>query len=305
MAKRISKKGNIIIIFTAIVVIAVFLISAFISESQWDKLFEKAGISGVTDSCGMSVHFIDVGQGDCTLIKLESGENILIDSGEDIKAEKVKSYLKKEKIDSFEYCFVTHPHTDHFGGMTDILSEVPAKTLVMPSIPAELLPDDDEYTDFKSFISKNISNIIYTKAGEEFTAGDAKLEILGPLKDNKDLNAMSLVIKLTLGNSSFMICGDSTEDEERDITETYDPAFLRCSVLRVGHHGSEKSTCDEWLDTLAPDAAVISVGRNNDFSHPSSETLARLDNRGIRYYRTDICGDIVFKVQDDRIEVLY
>ena len=70
MAKRISKKGNIIIIFTAIVVIAVFLISAFISESQWDKLFEKAGISGVTDSCGMSVHFIDVGPCDCNLIKL-------------------------------------------------------------------------------------------------------------------------------------------------------------------------------------------------------------------------------------------
>ncbi len=304
MANRETKKGKILFIIAAAVFVAVIGICALITESQWDIIFRKAGLSEETSDCRMSVHFIDVGQGDCTLIKLESGENILIDSGKDIKADKVKRYLKKENIGSLDICFVTHPHNDHYGGIPDILSEYPAKMVVMPSIPEKLLPDDDEYKNFIAFVKKN-SDAVFVQSGKGFKAGNAVFDILAPINMNKDLNAVSLVIKVSLGNASFIITGDCNADEEKDILEKYGENVLKCSVLKLGHHGSEDATGDDWLDALSPDAAVVSVGKNNSYSLPSADTLKRLDSRGIKYYRTDICGDIVFKVNDDRIDVIY
>lgn len=305
MAKRISEKSNIGIIITAVLVIAVIAVCACMTESRWEILFKKAGLSEETDGCRMSVHFIDVGQGDCTVIKLESGESILIDSGEDIKSDKVKSYLKKEKIKGFDLCFLTHPHTDHYGAMADILADFPADKLIMPEIPEKLIPKEDEYREFISFVSRNVENVVLTGAGESFIAGGVLFEILAPLKNGEDLNSMSLVIKITSGSASFLITGDCTAEEENDILGGFDKSCLHCSVLKIGHHGSGNSTGSEWLDAVDPDAAVISVGRNNKYSHPDVRTLKKLDERKIKYYRTDICSDIVFKVNDDGIDVIY
>ena len=305
MAAGKIKKGKIKYIIIPALIIAVIIVSACLSDAQWESIYRKAGLLSETDGCVMSVHFIDVGQGDCTVIKLEGGQSIIIDSGEAVHAPYIKRYLKSENIRRFDLCVVTHPHSDHYGGMAQILEDYPADKTILPKIPSKLLPDDNYYLDFISACNKYSDEVDFASAGQKIKIGGAEITVLGPVGSYDDLNDMSIVLKVSVGDASFIITGDCSKDEEKDIISRFGEQEIKCSVLRLAHHGSDDSTGDEWLNAADPDAAVISVGKNNRYSHPSASTLAKLDSKGIRYYRTDICGDIIMKVTDDNIEIIY
>lgn len=301
MQKRIRKRNVKLIVAAAVVVIAA-AISAFIPESVWNSIFIKTGLKEPQYvSAPMTVHFIDVGQGDCALITTDSGENVLVDSGEEIKADSVIQYLKSLSVDKLDYCIITHPHSDHYGGMLKILSDIPAENVVMPVLSDKNMPEDSYFKEFVSYINDNCKSVKYLKAGDSFTLEKVKFNVFAPAEQLTDLNEMSLVIKASYDNASVMLAGDCSAEEEKDILSRYSAKELKCSILKVGHHGSAEASTDEWLNALRPDICVISAGKYNSYGLPSAETLERFEQRNIKYYRTDICGTVVFDCDEKEI----
>lgn len=300
MSKRKTKGKKIFI--AAVVIAAIAAISALIPESVWNTIFIKTGLRQPEyKSAPMSVHFVDVGQGDCTVITTEKGETVLIDSGEEIKSDTVINYLHSLSVDRIDYCIVTHPHSDHYGGMLNILKEFNADRVIMPRLSDINTPTDDYYSEFMSHIKSECSEVKILSSEYNIELQNVKLHILPPVTQREDLNDMSLIVKASYGNSSILITGDCSEDEEEDILEKYSSDELKSDVLKLGHHGSKNATGENWLKAVNPSVCVISAGKYNSYNLPSNETLERLENRNIEYYRTDICGTLVFNCDEKGI----
>ena len=297
MAKAKKSKGKIII---AAVIVAAALISALIPQSVWNGIFIKTGLKNPEFvSSPMTVHFVDVGQGDCAVITTDRGETVLIDSGEEIKAQSVIDYLEKISVKKIDYCIVTHPHSDHYGGMLKILRAVPAKRVVMPYLEKNIIPDDGYYDKLVSFAKSECKSISFVKSDCKINLKNAELQITVPITQRTDLNNMSLVVKAVCGKVSFLITGDCSAEEERELLKAHDAADFRCNILKAGHHGSSTASSDEWLNAASPDVCVISAGRYNSYNLPSTDFLETLEKRDIQYYRTDICGTLVFDCEEN------
>ena len=234
----------------------------------------------------ISVIFVDVGQGDCEIIRLADGRNILIDAGtnegEDELVEKIKGY----GIEKFDIVIATHPHEDHIGGMDVVIDSFEIGTVYMP----------DASTNTKTFESlldsienKNVK-VIKAKAGVNvIDEENINMVFVAPNSDKyEDLNNYSAVLKFTYGDSSFLFTGDAEKLSENEILEnSWD---VSADVLKVGHHGSSTSSGTDFIDAVNPDYAIIEVGADNEYGHPHKETEKVLKNT--KTYRTDVCGDI-------------
>lgn len=305
MLRRRRKSKSSFLITAAVLIITVAVISALIPDSVWNNIFIKTGLRPPEyQSAPMSVHFVDVGQGDCTVITTDNGETVLIDSGEDIKSDNVINYLSTLSVKKIDYCIVTHPHSDHYGGMKKILSEYPASCFIMPELSKEIVPDDGYYDSLVSFVGSRCENVYYLKENSTFKLNNINLEVFCPVSETSELNNMSLVVRALYNNSAFLIAGDCSEEEEKALLRKY-PESFRSDVLKVGHHGSGSATSDGWLDAVSPQMAVISAGKYNSYGHPADETIEKLEQRNIRLYRTDICGTVVFDCNGDGITVNY
>lgn len=250
-----------------------------------------------------SVHFIDVGQGDCTLVLCDD-EAMLIDAGENGHETEVINYLRSMKIDKLDYIIATHQHSDHIGGIPEVLEEYKADNIIMPRLTKVQTPTNSTYKSFLTALQNSDAKIISAKPGAKYQLGDAHFEILGPVtNDCEDINSMSAVTKITYGETSFLVTGDAEKDEELEIIEN--GSDLDCDVLRVGHHGSSTSSCKDFLDAVSPEVCIISCGANNDYGHPHDKVMNRLDNYTDEIYRTDICGSIVMTSDGENIDISY
>ena len=249
----------------------------------------------------MFVDFVDVGQGDCTLIRTADAV-ILIDAGEAGTADTVVSYLKEKGIKNIDCCIATHPHSDHIGALYRIFEEFSVDTVLLPDIPDELIPTTSTYEKFLDGL-ENVKNIIPTGAGDNFDFGSLNLDILGPVKEYDDLNQMSLVSKVSFGNTSVMLTGDAETPAETDMLKKRDVDYS-ADILKVGHHGSKTSTSEKWLKAVNPHFAVVSCGLDNDYGHPHKSIVNRLENFGVEYYRTDLEGHILFKSDGNEITLI-
>ena len=242
----------------------------------------------------LTVSFIDVGQGDCILI--EGERTVLIDTGEYESINDVKRYLKSRKVEHIDLAVVTHQHTDHMGGMSEIIESYDVDRIIMPRAPEGLIPSTRGYE--KMLIAASEKGLRFTpaKVGYVYTVTDgdteAKLSFLSPLpdEDSTDLNDYSAVCRLECGNVSWLFTGDLTENTEKKLAES--GAELKSTVLKVAHHGSSGSSCREFLAKVKPSLSVISVGKDNEYGHPKEETLKRLERFG-KVLRTDENGTIV------------
>ena len=299
MARRTSKKGKKSLI--SVLIIAILVIgSMLISDGKWDDIFEKSGVTdSLSSSAGMSVHFVDVGQGDCTVIQSKDGV-ILIDSGEADKSQVVINYLRNLGVETLDYCIVTHPHTDHIGSMAAVISEFRAEKLIMPELSEINIPTTRTFEDFLLCAEENADEVIAAEAGYTYSMGEVDISILGPCSQNEDLNNMSVVAKVEYGDASFLITGDCSFAEEDDIMDNYYNE-LSCDVLKVAHHGSAGSTSVDWLEAVEPEISVISVGEGNSYGHPKQKVLDNLEDFGSACYRTDIMGTIVFETDGKSI----
>lgn len=293
MKRRKSINSKII---TVAAVLLVAVLSLFLTKNliPIDKVFEESGLRNTQQSSAdkMYVSFIDVGQGNCTLLRC-GGKAILVDSGEVGAAQTVINYIKNLGIDELNCVLVTHPHTDHMGAMTKILYEFKIDDLIMPEIPEEIIPTNKTYEKFLTAVSDNAGNVIAAKPGETYSYGEMTLEIFAPLRDYDNLNDMSAVSRISYGDTSVMVTGDATTTVEKDLLKKN--IDYSATVLNVGHHGSKTSSSEAWLRAVNPKYAVICCGVNNDYGHPHSVITKRLEELGIEYFETDLLGTIVFE----------
>ncbi len=241
----------------------------------------------VPKNTALTVHFIDVGQGDSILLESD-GSYVLIDAGEREKGNVVCNYIKALKTDTIDYVIATHPHSDHVGGLSDVLYTFECKNF----ITAETDQQTKTWMDVLEAVDKTDSKYIDAKVFSTYTFGESRFEILAPQSDSyDDYNNYSVVVKVTCGDTSFLFTGDAETLSERDMIDS--GADLSSDVLKVGHHGSTTSSCDNFLDAVNPTYAVISCGKNNDYGHPHKEIVKALSQRDIVTYRTDELSTIV------------
>lgn len=239
------------------------------------------------------VYFFDVGQGDCELIRLKTGENILIDSGTGETAAKLTARLQELGVERIDILVATHPHEDHIGGMTQVVQNFSIGKIYMPKIADSQIPTTAVYEKLLDAIDRKGLKITAARGGMTvLDGGEAKLEIFAPNSDKySGLNSYSIVMKLTCGTKRFLFTGDAEADSEKEmLAKGYD---LKSDVLKCGHHGSSTSTTAAFLKAVGPSAAVISCGVNNDYGHPDKQVVNRLEKAGVAIYRTDLQDTIL------------
>lgn len=241
-----------------------------------------------------SVSFIDVGQADSVLIR-NGNYNMLIDAGNNEDGEKLVNYFKSLGIEEFTYVFATHPHEDHIGGMDDIINNFKIDNYYM----SNKLSTTKTFTDVLDALDgRNLKYTVPNK-GDTLKLGDANIKVIYPGDDKSNINDSSIVLKITYGKNSFLLTGDATSNVERKIYNE----DIKSDVLKVAHHGSSYSSTDVFLDRVKPYYAVISVGKNNIYNHPSNKTLEKLNKRNIKVYRTDLDGTITFTSDGENLSV--
>ncbi len=252
---------------------------------------------------GLFVHYIDVGQGDCSLLVCD-GKTMLIDAGENGHEEDVINYLRSQNIKKLDYIIASHQHSDHIGGLAEVIEEFGCDILIMPRLTKAQTPSNSTYTDFLNAIKKSEIKTIASNPDDVYNLGSSVVEIFGPVtNDAEDINNMSIVMKVTYGTTSFLFTGDAEKEEELEILDT--DVDLDCNVLKAGHHGSKTSSSKEFLEKVTPEICIIQVGENNDYGHPHSAALKRIKKYTERIYRNDICGDIVAFSDGENISVEY
>lgn len=232
------------------------------------------------------VHFIDVGQGDCSLI-LCDGKAMLIDGGEASESSKVYAYLKANGIDHLDYMVATHAHSDHIGGLSGALNYASVGTAFCSVTEY----DSKTFSSMVKYLNNQGLKITVPNAGDTFMLGSATVQVLGPQKEYDDPNDTSIVLKVIYGETSFLFTGDAERTAEADILDAgYD---LSATVLKVGHHGSDTSTSYPFLREIMPEYAVIQVGKDNSYGHPTEDTLSRLRDADVKVYRNDLQGTVI------------
>ena len=248
------------------------------------------------DSDEMKVHFIDVGQGDSIFIELPDDKTMLIDASEREYADRITTYIYSCGYNSLDYVVATHPHSDHIGGMADVIGSFSVGNVILS--PAT--HTTKTYTNMLTAIDQSGAKVTLGTGGTEiFSDGDLSAVVIAPVtEDYSNLNNSSVMIMLTYGEKKFLFTGDAEEEEERTVT-----ADVKCDVLKVGHHGSSTSTGNAFLTAANPEYAVISCGTGNSYGHPHTETIDKLKKAGINIYRTDLQGDIVMTCDGKNITV--
>ncbi len=293
-AEKSPKKGIIWVIGFIIAVAAGIIISLNRTDS------EEPAIT-VTEHIPLKVHYIDVGQGDSIFI--QSGEDtMLIDCGEIGKDDEVETYLDNLGITQIDYLIGTHPHSDHMGCMDKIVEYYDIGEIILPHIDESDIPTTKYFERFMTAVENKNMEITEAEVGRNIKLGDAECEIIAPCGDTyKNANNYSVGIIMTDGDNSFIFTGDAEKLAEK---EMIDSGKLRdIDVYKAGHHGSDTSSSEEFLEIIKPDIAVISCGEGNSYGHPNDITLENLSKYTDKIYRTDLSGSIVISSDGEKLTV--
>lgn len=234
----------------------------------------------------MEVHFMDVGQGDATLVTC-GGHAMLIDAGDDTKGTAIQNYLQKQKITKLDYLILTHPDADHIGGAPVIITKFDIGKVFVSNFEK----DNKTYQKLIQSLDDKQIKALTPKVNSQYTLGTVAITILAPGKSYDNPNDASIALLLKNGTRSFLFTGDAGEEAEKDILKT--GIDISADVYKVGHHGSKYSTSKDFFNAVDPFYAVISCGEGNSYGHPHAETLNTLRTNGVMVYRTDESGTIV------------
>jgi competence protein ComEC len=241
----------------------------------------------------LQVIFFNIGQGDSALVRTPDGQDILLDGGPDRKIlTKLGDYLPWADR-TIDLVVLSHPHADHVAGLNYVLERYRVRRVLLTGA----VHTTPEYIRFLQIIKEKNIPVTWAVAGQtlEFS-GQVKLEVLWPVtslqgQSFSDLNTSSIVNKIIYGNTAILFTGDTPAENERQLLNTN--ASLRADILKVAHQGSKTSSTEEFIKAVAPQIAVISVGRNN-YGHPHAEVVNRLKRLVPVVLRTDETGDIIY-----------
>ncbi len=242
--------------------------------------------STLPEDSTFEVHFIDVGQADAALV-LCDGKAMLIDGGNAPDSDLIYSYLKKHKVTHLDYIICTHPHEDHVGGLAGALNYATVDVAYCSMTEY----DTKAFSSFVKYLGNQGKAITVPQAGDSFSLGSSSVTFVGPVHQSTEVEDMSLVLRIVYGDTSFLFTADAERGEEADILDA--GYTIASTVLKVGHHGSDTSTTYPFLREVAPSYAVISVGSDNSYGHPTENTLSRLRDADVKVYRTDMQGDVI------------
>ena len=246
-----------------------------------------------------TVHVIDIGQGDSTLICVGSDHFVLIDTGPDSAEENLRADLDELGIKSLDYLVLSHPHEDHIGGADMVLKNYDVENVLMPDVTSSTMT----FSSLLDAIEGSNASVEVVSAGYTFSAGTLNMTVLSPIRSSYDSgNEWSIVLKAVFGNISMLFTGDAEEINEHELLNKYGKEMLRSDYLKVGHHGSSTSSCDEFIDAVSPTIATISCGAGNTYGHPDAKTLDTLEKYSVQVYRTDDLGNIVLTCDGETIK---
>lgn len=282
--KKTYKRKTILAVLTALL----FLSGCFGQTGQQEeKAFSEKTV--VEETAGnLEVHFIDVGQGDATLIR--QGEHaMLIDAGDNSKGTAVQAYLQSQKIEKLDYVIGTHPDSDHIGGLDVILYKFDWNMVMMPDLEKKT----NTYEEVIRVIQDKNQKVTHPIVGETYALGEAEFTVICPqgtdYGDNS--NNYSIGLRLKFGENYFLFTGDAEEESEQEMLTS--GMELSADVFKVAHHGSDTANTEEFLKEVNPRAVVVSCGEGNSYGHPRAAVMNELRQMSIDIYRTDEQGTIV------------
>lgn len=258
----------------------------------------------------LRIYFIDVGQGDCTLIRTIQNKNILIDGGGeefgnfDVGESILLPYLLDRGITKIDYMMISHFDSDHIDGLFKIMENLKVENIVISKQGEK----SENFKKFITIVSKKKINLIIVKSGDYIKIDNySYFEILFPeesfIKENV-LNNNSIVAKFISGDFSILFTGDIEKIAEERLIQMYSKTNkLKSEILKVAHHGSKSSTIEEFLNLVQPKIAVIGVGEDNNFGHPNSDVIKRIKAYTSKIYRTDKYGEIKIKYKNRKVEI--
>lgn len=343
MNKRTKKKINkavkkyplllIPILIVAIVVAGIFIYKEFFAPREQYEIPDGTA----------EVHYIDVGQGDSTLI-FADGMTVLIDTGEKDDGNTMINYLKGKSVEAIDYFIITHFDSDHYGEATEVLEEFTVSNLIIPDQKKVYEDTGKEQVMYSTFMDKvkslpdiyvsvietsddigtriEIDDVIDIDSEEDRTINvgvidpekegdkaDLELEFFGPVKDEySNSNDYSIIVMVRWGETKLLFTGDSEKKGEEALVDKYGNRLddiLDCDVFKAGHHGSRTSSCQEFIDAATPEYVIISCGKDNDYGHPHTEAMSRFEKavNKDKIYRTDEAGTIILTTDGQAIKV--
>ncbi len=272
------------------------------AANTWRSVFTFFGLrdfSAAADAAPLSVHVLDVGKADSILIEC-GPDDLLVDGGTADRGASVAAYLKRRGVTALTAVVNTHPDEDHIGGLADVLRSFPTEKYLCPDVPQSLIPDTEEYRNVQDVLKQKKIPQEHPAAGTSFSAGGLLVQVLGPVTPGSDTNNCSIVLKLTYGKVRFLLMGDAGAPEEETLLTA--GRNLSADVLKVGHHGSDTSSSQEFLDAVKPKYAAISVGYDSN-KLPKLDVLQRLTDVGASVFRTDVSGTLIFLTDGKSITV--
>jgi len=270
--------------------IAIIIVACFALGPTFDAQKNAGARAGQ-----LTVHFIDVDQGDATLIQ---GDDvvILIDAGRHDRRD-VVPYLRSVGVTSIDLLVGTHPHADHIGQFPDVLRAFPVKEVWLSGD----IHTSRTYENAIDAILESDAGYHEPRAGERFQFGSVTIDVIHPNDVNGDFNNGSIGLRLTYGNVAFLFTGDAEQDAERSMIAR--GHTLQADVLHVGHHGSSTSSSLPFLQAVRPKVAVYSAGVDNSYGHPHREVIARLKDLNVAIYGTDVHGTIRVETDGEQFRV--
>ena len=255
----------------------------------------------------VAVHYINVGQSVSTLVVGPGGETMLVDTGHyNDDGEHVLRYLRRHDVTRIDHLVTSHNDADHIGGNAAVIEyyETEAEGIGAVYDPG-IAASTQTYAEYLDAVEEHDVTLYETREGDAISFGEVDVDVLGPPEpylENEARNENSIVLKLTHGETSFLLSGDAEDDQEEYLIDAYG-AELRSTVLKAGHHGSSSSSSGPFVDAVAPRAVVVSSAYDSQYGHPTEEVLRRFADRSIPTYWTATHGNIVLVSDGNGVSV--
>lgn len=259
-----------------------------------------AYVSSTCDSARLYVSVLDVGQSDAILLR--TGDvAMLIDTGTSACEEDLRAALLHYKIDRLDYVVLTHPHEDHIGNTRLVLQMAEVSQLVLPVAAV----DDPVYALILSEAEQLGISTVSAETGQRFSLGDATVEVLlSALPEDDNINNSSTVLRVTYGTQVLLFMGDAEAELEHALLEMYEPEYLDCDLLKVGHHGSDTATSSAFVAVATPTVAAISAGKYNSYGFPHKAVLENLTAVGANVFCTADYGTLTFATDGQELRLV-